>query len=86
MAGTLTNNDIEIAHNKAEFTLRQMWPAPGEYEAKVRAAQSTIKHLSADKQARILEILTVTGMGNDPLLMSHLANLAQHRAAAKKGK
>lgn len=82
-AGRLTQADIELAHSKAEFQLRGLWG--DQYEAKVRAAQSTIRHLPADKQARVVDILSVTGLGNDPLLISHLATLAQHRAA-RKGK
>jgi hypothetical protein len=82
-AGQLTQANLALQRSKAEFTLRGLWK--DQYVAKMQAARSVVLSLPAEKRDRVMQLLDGSGMGNDVVLLSHLATFAQHRAA-RKGK
>jgi hypothetical protein len=82
-AGQLTRANLALQRSKAEFALRGLWK--DQYAAKMQAARSVVLSLPAEKRDRVMQLLDSSGMGNDTVLLSHLATFAQHRAA-RKGK
>jgi hypothetical protein len=82
-AGQLTPHSIALQRQKSEYALRTIWK--DQYEMKVQAAQSVLFSLPSDKRERVMQLLRASGVGNDTVLVSQLASLAQHKAA-RKGK
>ena len=76
-------NSIELERQKSEYALRGLWK--DQYEAKIQAVQSVVHNLPPEKRERVMQLLGDSGLGNDTVLLSHLASLAQHRAT-RKGK
>jgi hypothetical protein len=83
-AGQLTQANMALQRSKAEYALRTLWK--DEYVPKMKAARSVVLSLPAEKRDRVMQLLDDSGLGNDTVLLSHLATFAQHRAAARKGK
>jgi hypothetical protein len=79
----LTPHSIALQRQKSEYALRTIWK--DQYEMKVQAAQSVLFSLPSDKRERVMQLLRASGVGNDTVLVSQLASLAQHKAA-RKGK
>ncbi len=63
---------------EAEAMLKATWGS--RYEANVAAAQSFIHALPDQQQRTVVELLESTGLGNNPRLISQLANMQQHRS------
>lgn len=74
-----TDAELKLQAAASEFKLRSMFGV--RYQAKMDAARSVIKSLPAEKYKRVVLWLDRSGVGNDPLLITQLATLAEQRDA-----
>lgn len=63
---------------EAETTLRAVWKDG--FDQQLAAAQSFIHALPEQQRAMVVNLLEETGLGNNPRLISQLANMQQHRS------
>lgn len=72
-----TPERIERDRAGAEKALKAIWRAPGEYEANVGRARKVLAE--AKVSPRVLEMLEVSGFGNNPYLVKALADAGKRR-------
>jgi len=77
-----SEDEISRMGEQSEAILRNAWGP--EYDARLKAANSIIAALPAEKQAMVKQLLRVSGLGNDARMVMQFAQIADHRAQRAK--